>query len=127
MEENKFYRVDGVIEIPQTVSLEEFHEKFIDFFEDNGYFFGGNVGVWIDELENTPQVGDIRYCTYEDWEKGWVVIEMQLTKITLRKRESFTFHRSDGIWRNPNDLVFARSSFGKRVFLTKEDAERSLL
>lgn len=45
----KEIHIDGCVEIPIEVSHDEFLTKFINFIEDNNWYFGGETTELTDE------------------------------------------------------------------------------
>lgn len=68
---------------------------------------------YIERLNNDIEIGDYRFCIY----KGQV-IEMQLRKILIKKKKSYTFHGKG------YSSTFSDSSFGKKIFNSEEEALR---
>lgn len=44
----KEIEINGCINIPPNVSFDEVYDKFIEFVESNGWFFGGGFRTIID-------------------------------------------------------------------------------
>lgn len=41
--------INGCVDVPDEVTVDEFLDKFIDFIESNGWYFGGGVNEYKDE------------------------------------------------------------------------------
>ena len=48
---SRYIEINGVVELPDKVDHDQFWNEFIDFLEDNGYYFGGGTKE-IDEEGN---------------------------------------------------------------------------
>lgn len=71
------------------------------------------------------KVGDTRFCIYEGFRKVNEIAEMKLRKITSKKNG--TYYTFEGvIGKYTQTLTFKDSSFGKKVFLTYDDAVKSI-
>lgn len=44
----KEIKIDGCVVIPEHITHDEFLEKFINFVESNGWYFGGGTEAFID-------------------------------------------------------------------------------
>ena len=49
MLEHKEIEICGWVEVPVDVSEDEFYDKFIEFIEKNGWYFGGGFKTIIDD------------------------------------------------------------------------------
>jgi len=49
MTNNKFYRIDGIVEAPSYFTEVEFNNLFIDFCEERDFLFSGSINVYTDE------------------------------------------------------------------------------
>ena len=36
-------KIHGCCEVPKNIPFEEFYDKFIEFVESNGWYFGGGI------------------------------------------------------------------------------------
>ncbi len=70
----------------------------------------------IESVNSKINIGDYRFCIYDGHNHKQTVIEMQLTKITKKKCNYYTFTKGG------KTLTFTDTSFGKKVFLTHEEA-----
>lgn len=50
-------RIDGCVEVQDGVTCEEFTDKFIEFLEFNGWYFGGGIEEYDECLENLRENG----------------------------------------------------------------------
>lgn len=84
----------------------------------------GYITQVIDE-NNDIEVGDTRFFIYKGFRNRKEVVELVLHKVTMKSTgKYYTF---EGKIRGYNQtLTFRDSSFGKKVFLTQEDAESSI-
>ena len=39
----RLIELDGIVEVPESVTLEQFEEAFAEFIEKNGWYFGGGI------------------------------------------------------------------------------------
>lgn len=39
----KEFEIQGCVEVPETLSYDEFYDAFIEFIEQNGWSFGGGI------------------------------------------------------------------------------------
>lgn len=42
-DKTKEIKIEGCIDVPKGLSVEEFTDKFISFLERNGWYFGGGI------------------------------------------------------------------------------------
>jgi hypothetical protein len=49
--ENKLFQINGTIETPQDVTLEDVMNEVITFVEEKGWYFGGGIKPYKEEQE----------------------------------------------------------------------------
>lgn len=45
----KEIEIHGCCEVPEDLSYEEFYNRFIDFLESNGWYFGGSIDEYNED------------------------------------------------------------------------------
>ena len=55
---SKFYDIKGIVECPDEMTPDEFMDRFVDFLEENGCFFGGIFVEKQEEIEGELYVDD---------------------------------------------------------------------
>lgn len=43
--------INGCVEVEDNVDLNSFSEKFIDFLESNGWYFGGSIDEYKEDTD----------------------------------------------------------------------------
>lgn len=62
----KEFEINGCIEVPMALSEDEFWNKFIDFIEDNNWYFGGGIKEIIDGFYINEDGTKGEHCLDED-------------------------------------------------------------
>ena len=52
MKELRSIQIDGIAEIDKDISNQEFTDKFIQWIESNGWYFGGGISNYKEDDEN---------------------------------------------------------------------------
>ena len=48
MKREKEFEINGCISVPEDLSYDDLWDKFIDFIENNNWYFGGGINEIID-------------------------------------------------------------------------------
>lgn len=61
------FAINGAIEVPMGLSEDEFWDKFIDFIEENNWYFGGGIREIIDGFYINDNGTKGEHCLDEDF------------------------------------------------------------
>ena len=54
MDHTKEIEIEGCVEVPIELTMDEFMDKFIAFIEENGWYFGGGMNEIVDGFYINP-------------------------------------------------------------------------
>lgn len=91
----RYFKIDGIVETGNTVTHDEFLDKFIEFVESNGWFFGGITGP-VDEDGNALKE-TIEDSAYDARIKRLEVLEETVDSLNIEKGSMFIPNTKDWV------------------------------